>query len=506
MKRIAVVACLLAGLLTLVACIKVEPASTGGSSILWPSQGLTSGGASSSFVSSSSSSAWIPTSVIQSAAPSWMPTASMLPTQTTSIPVIPSMTTSPTIPTLPGLPTVPSFSTVPSALPAWTTVLPTTSEITPTDPPEHDEAVLTDELMVYNCDFVNLRKWADMKADSWGKIYVGSKVKLLNWYGKFAKVEYQGKVGYILASYLAPANQQFISAALDTVEVTDVYTYDTMMEHLIQFDLQYPELVDLEIIGYSAMERQIPVIRIGNAQATHHVLLHGGIHGREHMTTWLLMALMDYWLDRDLLSYGDVCYHIIPMVNPDGVTIVQSGVLPDELLPVYQNDLKMGYTKLNKTQYAKQWKANGQGVDLNRNFAAGWDTITDRTAPSSERYRGTAPFSAPEASMLRDYTLRYAFELTISYHATGSVIYYEYGDNDAVNQLGQDLGNRLYDLSGYYLVDSEGVDAAGYKDWAIGNRKIPSLTVEIGCLSTPLVKREAKADVLPCEKSTSSCS
>lgn len=361
---------------------------------------------------------------------------------------------------------------------------------------------MTDEWVVINCNYINLRKRASSNSRSLAKIYVGSKVKLISWYGKFAKVKYNGKTGYVMASYIAPAGK-FMDAALDTVEVTATYTYEQMIQDLISFDLQYPELVELEIVGESAMGREIPVIRIGKENAPYHILLHGGIHGREHMTSWLLMALMDYWLDQDLFSDKDVCYHIIPMVNPDGVTISQTGVLPEALLPIYQNDLAMGYTDRDITEYARQWKANGQGVDLNRNFDAGWETITDRTAPSSERYHGTAPFCAPEAKMLRDYTLRYPFGLTISYHAMGSMIYFEYGDNDEINDQGYDLASDIYDLTGYDLLNSTGVDAAGYKDWAIEDMQITSLTIEIGCQSVPLVEREAYSifvrnlDVLP---------
>ena len=353
--------------------------------------------------------------------------------------------------------------------------------------------VLTDEWIVTNCEFVNLRKTANFSAQSLAKVYSGSKVKLLEWNGRFAKVKYNGKTGYILGNYLAPDDGAYLRAALDTVTVTDVYTYDEMMEDLIAFDLKYPELVELEIIGQSYLGVDIPVIRLGNTNADKHVMLQGGIHGREHATTWLLMALIDFWLDQDPTSYADVCFHIIPMVNPDGIAISQTGKLPASLQAVYQSDLKNGYTTLSQKEYAEQWKANGRGVDLNRNFAADWASITQRTGPSSEQYRGTAPFSEPETQMLRDYTHRYDFDATLSYHATGSIIYYEYGKDKKVNALSESLGKAVYQVTGYFLVGNEGVDCAGYKDWAIDVEKIPSLTVEIGSQGVPLKSRELYA-------------
>ena len=45
-------------------------------------------------------------------------------------------------------------------------------------------------------------------------------------------------------------------------------------------------------------------------------------------------------------------------------------------------------------------------------------------------------------------------------------------------------------MTGYELIDSSGVDGAGYKDWAIDARGIPSLTIEVDCHSAPLAEEE----------------
>ena len=335
-----------------------------------------------------------------------------------------------------------------------------------------------------------MRKSASTTSTVLTKIPAGKTVELISWYGKFAKVSYNGKTGYVMASYIAPVDQD-MQAALDTIAVTDCYTYEQMRKDLQTFQQKYPKLVKVEVIGTSVRGKEIPVIRVGSEKAAKHVLIHGSIHGREHMTTWLIMALLDYWLDRDLASLGDICFHFIPMVNPDGVEISQTGRLPQDLEYIYKNDVKKGYTTLSMTEYAKQWKANGRGVDLNRNFDAGWKKYYGRSSASTEKYKGTAAFSEPEAQMLRDYTQRYSFGVTISYHATGSITYYEYGSDKTVNAQCKNLANALYVNNGYYLLGSDDTDAAGYKDWAIDSKKIPSLTVEIGCQNAPLDKREA---------------
>ena len=263
-----------------------------------------------------------------------------------------------------------------------------------------------------------------------------------------------------------------------------------MIEDMDALRNQYPDEVTVSSIGTTELGRNIPVIRIGDLDARYHVLLQGAIHGREHLTAWLLMATADYWLDHGIHGYGDVCYHIIPMTNPDGVMISQTGLLNDAQHEIYLSDKENGYTTRSERSYAERWKANGEGIDINRNFPAGWELIDDRSGPSSQKYRGTKPFSAAEAVALRDYTLKFAFDATVSYHATGSLIYYSYGDQEPVNTKSESLAKAVREISGYDLASSNGIDGAGYKDWVIEQLGIPSLTIEIGCEEAALAQRE----------------
>jgi len=344
-------------------------------------------------------------------------------------------------------------------------------------------------LWIANCnEFITLRKTPG--SGNLGKILVGETMELLGWDGKYAKVSYKGKVGYVFASYIKPKDDSWLDSCLDVVNVTATYTYDQMLSDLQALHSAYPNITEMEFVGTSELGQKIPVLRIGAKTARHHVLLHGAIHGREYMTTWLLMAMTEYWLDRDLLSYGNVCYHILPMVNPDGVAVSQTKTLTDAQSKIYQRDKAAGYTTDSKKTYASLWKANGLGVDINRNFPASWKQTYSRNKPSSQQYKGEEPFSAAEAKVLQDYTLRYDFDATVSYHATGSLIYYEFGNQKAVNKLSKKLGTAIGTVTGYTLMPSTGIDGGGYKDWAIDALGIPSLTLEIGCQDTPLVLRE----------------
>ena len=348
-------------------------------------------------------------------------------------------------------------------------------------------------LWLANCqEYIGLRLSPD-SGELLAKIPVGDIMTLLGWDGRYARVTWQGMTGYVLSSYIRPANDRWVDTYLDTVPLTDLYTYDELMSDVQRLQEKYPRSMTAGMIGTSELRRPIPVLRLGDTDAQYHVLLQGAIHGREHMTSWLLMAMADYWLDQDLAAYGDICFHIIPMVNPDGVVISQTGTLTQHQLSIYHNDLALGYTTLTEEEYAADWKANGLGVDINRNFPAGWESIDDRDGPSSERYQGTEPFSTAEARVLQHYTQHWKFDATVSYHSSGSIIYYEYGSREPANSLSEHLGKAAMAVTGYPLEGSLGVGGAGYKDWAIDTMGIPSLTIEIGCQDSPLASRELYA-------------
>lgn len=371
-----------------------------------------------------------------------------------------------------------------------TTAAETSASVTEGKTASSTAAGRTGELWQANCDdFISLRKAANYDGTI-GKIPAGGTFTLEGWSGAFAKVTYGGKTGYVHSGYIKPADSGYFTDALSTVKLTDTYTYEQMRADIDSLARRYPAVVSVSSIGKSEQGRDIPVLKLGNEKAKYRVFIQAAIHGREHTTAWLAMALADYWAKNDIARYGDVCYHIVPMSNPDGVTISQTKTLNDEQQAIYRRDKEKGYTSLGMTQYAAEWKANALGTDLNRNFPSGWEYVTARNAPSTKNYRGTEPFSAAEAKGLRDYTVGNDFDVTISLHASGSLIYYEYGKDKTANARSKSLAEAVKKVTGYPLEGSSGVDGAGYKDWAVDALKIPSLTIEVGCGDSPLALRE----------------
>ncbi len=313
-----------------------------------------------------------------------------------------------------------------------------------------------------------------------------SLVEVLGWDGPYVLIQYGERVGYVLADTIAPEDIGYFQQCLDTVTLADPYPYEQMLLDIDALAARHPDVLTVGQLGTSELGKAIPVLQIGSLDAEHHVLVQGAMHGREHITALLVMALVDYWLDYDAPNHSDVCYHIIPMLNPDGVVISQTRTLTYQQLQIYRKDCAAGYNTRSKASYAARWKANGKGVDINRNFPAGWEGSGRGRGPSSEQYRGTAPFTCAESIALRDYTLRYPIDATVSYHASDCLIYYEYGSNQVVNALSKSLAEAVGEASGYTLHDSTGINAGGYKDWAIDQLHIPSLTMEIGYGELPL--------------------
>ena len=68
------------------------------------------------------------------------------------------------------------------------------------------------------------------------------------------------------------------------------------------------------------------------------------------------------------------------------------------------------------------------GVDLNRNFQAFWEEYQDlKGQPSREGYKGRAPEDQEESKALAELTRQEKFQRTVSYHSSGEVIYWDFG-------------------------------------------------------------------------------
>jgi g-D-glutamyl-meso-diaminopimelate peptidase len=251
---------------------------------------------------------------------------------------------------------------------------------------------------------------------------------------------------------------------------------------------EYP-FVHSETIGSSVLGKPIPAVRLGEGNRKVH--FNAAMHANEWITSPLLMAFIEDFArtaaqgvrlcGRDMRKLAqDVTVWFVPMVNPDGVELVQEGLYPDH--PLYAELLRMNR---DSVRFAK-WKANVRGVDLNDQFPAFWEEEVRRRAvsgPGPRDFPGESPLSEPEARALAEFTRELGFDIVVALHTQGQEIYWNYRGYE--HPESERIARRLAQASDYKPVKLTGSDA-GYKDWFIQEFRKPGFTVEVGLGINPL--------------------
>lgn len=254
-----------------------------------------------------------------------------------------------------------------------------------------------------------------------------------------------------------------------------MYGLNELQKDLEILSAQGAEIFD---IGYTLLGRPIPCIFKGSKNGGQ-TLLHASIHAREWVTTPLVVEMMKNYS-------GDGGVWCVPMVNIDGVLLVQNGLdsVPEQSLKDFLLEVNGGSSDFSL------WKANARAVDLNVNFNALWGEGSQNvTYPSPANYIGQYPFSEYENIALRSLTERVQPSVTLSYHAKGNVIYRGFGCIDGDTECAR----RISQSTGYPLLSSYG-SAGGYKDWYVATTQKLGLTVEVGDEN---VEYSALIDYLP---------
>lgn len=273
------------------------------------------------------------------------------------------------------------------------------------------------------------------------------------------------------------------------VKVHNVYTHKKMLEDLGELKKRYPEL-EIVNIGKSVMGRSIPAVKIGTGSQQIHY--NGSFHANEWITTVLLMTFIEKFLEANRMGealngleisklYKNNSLWIVPMVNPDGVDLVQNGFTADNN-PFYREVLQANKGSTNFSN----WKANIRGVDLNDQFPANWEreySRRDTNGPSPLNYPGPSPLSEPEAKAMAEFTEEHDFQLVIAFHTQGQEIYWGYEKMEPLKS--QLIVKQFQKVSGYRAVRYV-VSDAGYKDWFIYKWRRPGFTVECGLGQNPL--------------------
>ena len=245
------------------------------------------------------------------------------------------------------------------------------------------------------------------------------------------------------------------------------------------------------------MGKNISFMTLGNGNTP--VFYNASHHANEWITTPLLFKFTEDYADayankENILDFSserlfiNKRLSIIPLVNPDGVDLVNEAIPKDSSYYNEALEISRGYPNI---PFPSGWKANILGTDLNLNYPAGWENATEityatgYTTPAPRDFVGAFPLSAPESKSLYDFSQKNNFALTLSYHTQGEVIYWKYLDYNPPRAL--EIGKELSKVSGYNLeITPSESGYAGYKDWFIYFYNRPGYTVEVGLGENPL--------------------
>lgn len=253
-------------------------------------------------------------------------------------------------------------------------------------------------------------------------------------------------------------------------------TYQELINQILQLQEEGLEIFNA---GKSVLGKNILATHIGDYSGPQ-VLIQGGIHAREYITSLLMVEQARNLYNNDLVKGGGI--YFIFLTNPDGAQLVLDG--PNSV----PCDITKQYLTLanNGSENFSQFEANINLVDLNTNFDANWGGGSQNvTCPATEDFIGFYPNSEREVNSLIDFTLKTKPLLTISYHTKGNVIYYGFdGQTEENRQRDFEIGTQFSELTNYPLILTQN-STGGYKDWAIQKLTIPSYTFEVGNETLP---------------------
>ena len=286
-----------------------------------------------------------------------------------------------------------------------------------------------------------------------------------------------------------------------------LYSHEEMLRNLQMLCRRYRPLAFARTTALTRDGRAIVLLTMGNPRAKKHLLIQASIHGREYVNSLLVMKqakafLEGYPCSRYLgISYKEllnsVCFHILPMTNPDGAAICQQGprAIRNSALRQKLCAACRGIPPRQRADFWKRWKANVSGVDLNRNFSAGWQEYQGAPLPGPEKYKGPHPASEPETRAILAAAREVPVCCVISLHSSGNLIYWDYGSSGNLHQQETALARMLSAATGYpaVSVQKDSADAAGCSDYFVRVRGIPAATIENGAGPAPVGREEFPA-------------
>ncbi len=215
------------------------------------------------------------------------------------------------------------------------------------------------------------------------------------------------------------------------------------------------------LLGYSTLGWPIEYYQFGSGRFR--LVFIGGIHGGYEWNTVLLAyQAIDYFTGNPEELPDSVTLYIVPVANPDGLAAVvghPGRFTADEVGP----DTLPG-------------RFNGNGVDLNRNWACDWSATAYWR--QQEISGGTAPFSEVEVRILRDFLGIVSADAVVFWHSAIPGVFA--GGCDGPFPEAEALAAAYAEAAGYVAFETfdEYPVTGDATDW-LSLRGVPAITVEL---------------------------
>lgn len=258
---------------------------------------------------------------------------------------------------------------------------------------------------------------------------------------------------------------------------------------------KYP-FIEVGEIGKSVLGNSLLYLKMGTGRKK--VFYNAAFHANEWITTPVLLkfaedlaeaySMRQRWYGIDVgRLLRRVTLYLVPMVNPDGVDLVNGAIESEEVLQ-HTEQIADNYPSI---PYPDGWKANIRGVDLNLQFPAEWEMAKQIkfeqgfTTFAPRDFVGEGPLTEPESLAVYNFTLQENFDLILAYHSQGEVIYWKFLDYEPPRS--REIALYFGQVSGYTVEETPLTSGyAGYKDWFIQNYNRPGYTIEVGQGMNPL--------------------
>lgn len=260
-----------------------------------------------------------------------------------------------------------------------------------------------------------------------------------------------------------------------------IYTSDSCAQDVLSMGQLYPSVVSVESIGQSTAGKEMYVLKLGNGPTK--ILITAATHARENVTTNYVMRQAEelavaYMQNKPYEGYDIVqllsnfTLYISPMNNPDGVDICNAYAEP------------IGFS--NVTDWTKTiWKANGRGVDINRNFPFEWENMKandkENTKPSKMNYPGDTAASEAETQNLMRLVQNNDFQFCLNFHTKGKILYWHDPVNGDISGDSK-LVNLLHDCLGFTIAGTtQNVRnyGGGFENWFRSVTDKPGICIEM---------------------------